>query len=174
MATDWMRFKEQLDDEASEAFRIASEDDRPVRSLCPLPGVHDTYRRADMFSRRAAHKAAQQLGIAVPERRWFKELRSAFDDDPRPVVCGGMVLRGYNIIWLNLQLAFGDQRDLEHTVWHEMAHLGGYDSEEACDRFATRFVGGGGRTATRDSGEIRWLPTAAPGVGNTWDLRTGR
>jgi hypothetical protein len=171
MATDWVRFREQDIDEASEAFRIASEGDRPVRRLCPLPDVHDCYRRAGVVARRTATKAALELGIEVPELRWFEEMRSVYSDDPRPVVCGGLVLTPLfpNIAWLNRAAALHDLHDLERAVWHECAHLAGYLSEDEADRVADRHVDGESRC--RDSGdEVRWIGDRAT-VTTYWELR---
>jgi hypothetical protein len=169
-----VRFRGQRDDDASGAFRIASEGDRPVRQLCPLPDVHDSYRRAGTVARRAAVKAAMELGIKTPELRWFKEMRSTYDSDPRSIVCAGLVLAPTfpGIVWLNVRAAMEPLTGLERTVWHECAHRAGYLSEDEAERVADRHVDGG-ETPCRDRGdEIRWIPSRAPLSTNYWELRT--
>jgi hypothetical protein len=62
-----------------------------------------------------------ELGIKTPELRWFKELRSTYDSDPRSIVCAGLVLAPTfpGIVWLNLRAAMEPLTGLERTVWHE-------------------------------------------------------
>jgi hypothetical protein len=119
-------------------------------------------------------RAASELGIETPELRWFKEMRSAYDSDPRPIVCGGLVLTPTfpGIVWLSVRAAMEPLTGLERTVWHECAHLAGYLSEDEADRVAARHVDGG-ETPCRDRGdEIRWIPSRAPVGTNYWELRT--
>jgi hypothetical protein len=174
MATDWAKFKAQRDDDASEAFRIASEGDRPVRQLCPLPDVHDCYRRAGAVARGTVVKATVELGIKTPELRWFKEMRSAYDDDPRPMVCGGLVLPSSfpGVVWLNVRAAMEPLAGLERTVWHECAHLAGYLSEDEADRIADGHVAGGETLCRDSSDEIQWIPSRAAVQANYWELRS--
>jgi hypothetical protein len=106
--------------------------------------------------------------------RSFEEVRSAYDSDPRPIVCGGLVLtRTFpGIVWLNVRAAMGPLTGLERTVWHECAHLAGYLSEDEAHRVAARHVDGG-ETTCRDRGdEFQWIASRASLSTNYWELRT--
>jgi hypothetical protein len=104
--------------------------------------------------------------------RWFDEVRSAYDTDPRSIVCAGLVLTPTfpGIVWLNVRAAMEPLTGLERTVWHECAHLAGYLSEDEADRVADRHVDGS-ETPCRDrSDEIQWTASRAPLSANYWEL----
>lgn len=172
MAIEHVRFKEQSGDDASEAFRIASEGDRPVRVLVPLlPNAHECYRNGLAVARRAAHRAAREASVATPELRWFKEHFHPWETER--IVCGGMVIRGYDILWLNIRGTLGDARGLEQTVGHEVGHLAGLDGEHEADAFADRIFGQGSAPACRDSGgDIEFMRHRPPVSTNVWELRS--
>jgi hypothetical protein len=100
-------------------------------------------------------------------------MRSAYDSDPRAIVCGGLVLTPTfpGIVWLNVRAAMEPLTGLERTVWHKCAHLAGYLSEDEADRVADRHVDAS-ETPCRDRGdEIQWIPSRAPVSTNYWELK---
>jgi hypothetical protein len=106
-------------------------------------------------TRATVRQVARQLGIPDPIVRWFTEFHY---DDPNKITLSGVAFPYFGAIYLNRGLSV---RDVPYVAAHEVAHLGGYDSEDAADRFAARFVAerGGGRAAS--VGDVVWRGSGA-------------
>ena len=86
------------------------------------------------MARATARQLARQLGVPDPIVRWFTE----FDYyDPNKITLSGVAFPYYGAIYMNRGLPV---RDIPYVAAHEVAHLRGYDSEDAADGFAARIV----------------------------------
>jgi hypothetical protein len=147
-------FRVQLNDPIGGAFRAFS-----MEHACRYHAAQHFDREFDRLARVTARRAADEFGIGRPAAvRWFSEFHY---DDPDKVTLSGVAFPYYGAIYLNTGLKTFD--DVRFTAAHETAHLAGaaYDSEEAADRFAARFVAERGGQGRRPAGDVLWRGAGA-------------
>ncbi len=123
-----------MTDEALDAFLNFSE-----RHGCRYHPRKITRHQAPL--RRAveavARSAARELGIDVPQVRWFYDSNVRWSGEPLEL--RGLAITAVGTVFINLDLP--NVAEARCVTAHEVAHIAGHESEDAADAFALRFMG---------------------------------